>query len=292
MTDEKEVELTVRFGGEQSELRVDTLISSLAGISEVIDQLNSEIGDGQHLEIRIKAVERGSFEVFLCIIPPALLDLIDTVDWETTSKIVGTLVGILTIKKLLRGEEPKSVVKKDDSVVVTAKSGSRVSVDKRTFNIYSSNGDIQKTISRVFGEIESDASIDSFQIESDSDQVAFDAQREDFDGLAATEVITSTSEQTKTETKRVTLHILKIVWDSKRKWEFLFEGRKISAFIKDQEFFQRIEAGSEKFSKGDTLSVDMEITKIFDPAVELFVEDGYEVTKVIDHTPRHVQGEL
>lgn len=70
------------------------------------------------------------------------------------------------------------------------------------------------------------------------------------------------------------------------KWEFFFQGVKIYALVKDDFFFKKIEKGEIAFRSGDRLSVDLEIEQIFNEAANTFVNDSYNIIKVIDHKPR------
>jgi len=77
-----------------------------------------------------------------------------------------------------------------------------------------------------------------------------------------------------------------------QKWEFYFEGNKISAKITDDtEFLKRIDSG-EQFAKGDSLEVEIEIRQEFDKSVNTFVNKSYKINRVIRHIPRPPQSRL
>lgn len=289
--DKKSTDLTVKFGGELNELNVNTLLKSLASITTAIDEITNEIGEGQKLEIKIKALDKGSFLVHLGLIPTEMVDLISQVDWKLASCVLGSLVSLLTLRKLLQGKKPKSVEEQKDNVIVEMKSGNKVTIDKRTFHIYNSNVKVNEAISENFEALKSDSSIDSFEIESPSKETLFHSSKEDFEIMSAKGITEVPEERIKLITQSATLHIFKLVWDPLRKWEFYYRGTKISAIIADKAFFQKIDKG-EQFAKGDSLEVELQINQVFDESVNTYVNESHVITKVLRHLPRPGQPSL
>ena len=287
----REVDFKVKFGGKLNEVNVNTFLKSLASISTVVDEINKEVGEGQKLEIRIKATERGSFLVHLGLLSSQIADLIGQMDFELASKVVTMLVGIFTLRKLLKGEPPEGTKEGKDDVTVTTKSGNTITIDKRTFHIYSKNVTINEALADTFDALNSDKSIDSFEIQGSDEESLFEAPREDFEMMSVKGLSEIPEEKLKILTQSATLHIFKLVWDKNRKWEFFYKGTKISAIITDDSFFANIEKG-EPFSKGDSLQVEMEIKQRFDNSVNTYINEAYFITKVIKHIPRPDQGRL
>lgn len=285
----KSTDFTVRFGGKLSEVNVNTLLRSLASISTVIDEVSNEIGEGQKLEVKIKALDRGSFLIHIGLIPAEIVDLVRQADWRLASEVIASLVGILTIRKLLKGKKPKKVEEQEDTVIVETESGNTFKIDKRTFNIYNSNVRISEAVSDNFDALLSNSSIEGFSIEGPEENVLFESSRDEFDIMSAKGVTELPEENVKILTQSATLHIRKLVWEKARKWDFVFRGIKISAFIKDDGFFRQIDKG-EKFAKGDSLEVELEIRQVFDESVNAFFNDSYTITKVLKHIPRPPQG--
>jgi hypothetical protein len=81
------------------------------------------------------------------------------------------------------------------------------------------------------------------------------------------------------------LNIVKVSFDSKLKWEFIFKGNKISAKSDDPIFQERIDRG-ESFAKGDILEVELAIKQKFDPTVNTFLNKSYKINRIINHIKR------
>ncbi|MGB9825831.1 MAG: hypothetical protein ACPLRU_04075, partial [Desulfofundulus sp.] len=76
------------------------------------------------------------------------------------------------------------------------------------------------------------------------------------------------------------------------KWDFVYEGNKISAYIADEGFWNKVNARHLSFSSGDILIVDLEIIKIFDSEINTYVNKNYRVVKFIGHVPGQAPEQL
>ena len=85
--------------------------------------------------------------------------------------------------------------------------------------------------------------------------------------------------------------IFKVVFEKGYKWQFYYQGNKISAVIKDESFFSQIDEGA-KFSKGDKLIANIEIKQVFDKTIQAYVNKEYSVIKIKQRIPRDEQLEL
>jgi hypothetical protein len=287
--DVEQSDIKIKFGGEPNELNVNTLLKSLASLTTVIDEINVQIGGGQKLEIRVRALEKGSFLIHLGLMPMEVLEMIKA-NWETVSKVIATLVNLLNLRKLLRGEKPEKIEEKGNDLIIPSKSGSTVLVDKRTFNIYNSNVRINEALSENFEALKADSSIESFEVQDVEERTLFESPRTEFSDMAVWGQLEIPQENIKIINELATLNIFKLVWDKTRKWEFYYHGNKISAIISDDSFFKMIDKG-EAFAKGDSLEVELQFKQKFDTSVNTHITilDSYQVTRVIKHVARPKQ---
>jgi hypothetical protein len=86
-----------------------------------------------------------------------------------------------------------------------------------------------------------------------------------------------------TDIKEATLFVKKFDVAPKKttKFTFYYDGRPISASIQDGQFIQRIQEG-EKFGNGDSLIIDLEISKKCDEGYDTYIIDKYTVLNVRD----------
>lgn len=85
--------------------------------------------------------------------------------------------------------------------------------------------------------------------------------------------------------------MFKLVWEASNKWGFVWNGLKIQAYIKDDNFFKRVDSG-EKFAKGDSLIADIKVYQIYEHSIGNWINDYYEITEIKKHTSRPEQVEL
>jgi hypothetical protein len=277
----------LRYRGELNEIDADTLLKSLAGITHTIAELSNELGGGR-VEIKIKALDRGSFLVHLAIIPESIKNLFSSLDIDNIQKLLSSLVNLLHLKKFLKGEKPDKVSERANEVEVTNNTGTII-VDKRVFHVYVNNRKLNDDLESTFKALKDDPAITGFEVTDPSDKPLFDSTRGDFEAIASRNKIIE--ENLKLETEKATVSIFKIVFEPEYKWEVVYEGNRIQVRITDQSFFKRINSG-EKFAKGDSLEVELQIEKEFDSSANAYINRNYEIKKVLRHIPRGEQQRL
>lgn len=292
MSQNPEAEFKLKFDGKPNEVDAYTLVKSLTGITSMIEEINEEVGGGVRLKISVKALDKGSFLVHLGLGPETtqvIQTLLASFDFDTVYKIVGTLVGFFTLRKLLKGEKPRNIEDKGSEYQITTNHGNIFVMDKRTYNIYTTNSRVNDALGSTFEALSNDPSVTGFEVLDEKDKKLFDVQRNDFEGMSVqSELI---EENKKITSVSAVLTIFKVIFEDKYKWEFYYKGNKISAKIIDPEFFKRIDSG-EGFSKGDCLEVELQIEQLFDAAANTFVNKYYQVNRVLKHIPRGSQTKL
>ncbi|PIP78204.1 MAG: hypothetical protein COW85_04995 [Ignavibacteria bacterium CG22_combo_CG10-13_8_21_14_all_37_15] len=282
----------LKFDGQLHQIDANILINSLIHTTSVIQEINNELNSGKKIETKIKALERGSFLVHLEIIESfaeQFSNIFTRENIETASYIVLTLVGLLQIKKLLKGKKEKSIQKDGDSVSIENMQGDVITVKELTFNIYTHNTIVNDALSQNFETINSDPSIIGFEITDCDENPLVRIEKEDFEDLSIKSEIVE--DNVRIITEGASLNIIKLSFDDKYKWEFYYKGNKISAKICDNEFNDLIDLG-KSFAKGDRLEVELQLTQIFEQAVNTYINKSYQVNKVTRHIPRGEQQTL
>lgn len=286
------VALRVKYEGQLYQIDAGTLLVSLLHFTEALKLVARRIAK-EDLQIRISSTEKGSFIVYLEIAKKAVFGFLSDhgAAIDTLYKIIGTLVGILTLKKFLSGKKPDEIVVEGGRVIVS-KDGVRIVVDENIFNTYRKDSGVNQHIEKMFEPLSEDAEVDGVGIESGETE-SFYVDRSNFHGMCQENELLEEGKE-KELRENVSLAVVKIVFQKNRKWEFIYEGNKISAYVEDEQFWQRVNSGELQFSKGDLLIADVEVTKVFDSEIGCYVNKSYKVTRVISHNPRigFQQGEL
>lgn len=149
------------------------------------------------------------------------------------------------------------------------------------------NPSARAAVAKEFETLEADKSVKSFEILDKNDNELVTINQEEFYAISDVEEFNEKNENIKVEND-AKLNIISLDLELKKKWDFFFNGNRISAKIKDSAFAEAIEKG-ERFGMGDSLTVEMDIKQEYDPSVDTFVNKSYIVTKILDHTIRPKQ---
>jgi hypothetical protein len=267
-------------------------MQSLSGVVTTLREINKSLGTDQELEVKIKAIDGGSFDVGLviCSVWQQAQGLFNKDNVNSASQVVNTLAGLYRLKQMLGGEEPKEVKEEADQVKIVSPNGTVNYFEKPVFNIYSHNQKASDAIAQTFGAIQKDSTVKELKLIDKDGKEFFQAEKQDFQELASQ--IEAPDLKKKTEVERVTLTLHKLVLEPGFKWDFLHNGVKLSASIKDQDFYKKISSRELSFSSGDSIEVDLEIHKIFDEDAKVFINHSYVIKKVHKLNKRSEQTEI
>ncbi|NLR68537.1 hypothetical protein HGH92_29810 [Chitinophaga varians] len=291
-TQESSNDLIIKYYG-TNEIEISALANSIINIANVIQGINSELYTGKVIQIEISSIENGSFIVHLRI-RAFLQNLRRTVftndNISTTANIIAIVGGIYGLMLFLKGDKPEAIEKEQNEVIVKNDSGETMIVDNRVYNIYIGNNEINTYAVKSIESIQKDNRITNFELQDSSGQTLVNIPKKSFPAITEKEDIAK-AHNLRTITKQGILNIETLSFDHRIKWIFYYEGHKISAKIKDEEFTKMIDSG-EQFAKGDKLEAEIEITQEYDSSVDVYIIKSYTITKIINHIPRNNQPRL
>jgi len=287
------IKVKISYEGQHHQMDLDTLILSLLHFSELVKSASKEVMPGEKIEIKIDATEKGSFEVFLSLCSEVPKGLLSYLTWDNLNKLAIIMVfveGFLKLKKFLKGKKPGNVQSKNGVTIITY-GNSNIEVSDKVYNFYKGNQKANEHVESLFDKLVERPEIEGFSIEVENKNI-FHVKSEDFIGMSLKNELIQENEEVKVV--KADLSILKVVFQKNRKWEFIYLGNKISAEVIDEQFWEKINNTGLRFGKGDILTVELEITQIFDHDVNTYLNKGYRVIKVLDYkqTPRQMQFKL
>lgn len=293
MVDSSNDQLRIKFEGGSQDINIITFSKTLENINLILIEINKEqnriTGLNRKVDVRIKAISPGSFQVTIDIIQEIAESLLTLDNVTYAAGIVGILSGIFGIRKFLKGNNPKTVKKLNDSVSIENNHGEITIIDQHTYNIYHTNSTINDSLSDIYSTLSQDPRVEAFRFFDKTEESIFQSDKSDFE--CCSELTENQDEEKKITLELASLNINKICFERDYKWQFYYRGNKITAAIKDEEFFKRINEG-ETFAKGDSLVVELKITKDFSDEYNTYINRTYEITKVIKHIPRSSQEKL
>ena len=287
-----DTDFKIKFDGEKHQIDANLLVNNLIHTTSIIQEINRNFDSGKKIDIQIKALEKGSFLIHIDLIESAfdnLKNLLTKDNIELAGSVIGAFVGLIELKKFLKGKEEKAIENSGNKVKITNQEGQVLYVENFVQNIYNHNTIVKDALSQSFETLENDNSITGYEITDRNNKTLVRVDREEF------EYISVKSEELLEGEKNIVvagrLNIIRISFDDKLKSDFYFKGNKISAKINDVDFYKRVDKG-ESFAKGDVLEVELEIKQVFETSVNTFVNKSYKIKRIINHILRNEQSKL
>lgn len=281
-----DTDFKIKFDGEQHQIDANILINNLIHTTSIIQEINRELHSGKTIDIKIKALQKGSFLIHIDLVETtfdSLKNLLTRENIETAGAIIGGFVGLIELKKFLKGKEIKSQEEVKNKIKIENENGEVIYIENFVYSVYQNNTIVKDALSQSFETLENDSSITGYEITDRNENPLVRVDKEDFEYLSLKSEKLNKDE--KILTQSASLNIVKLSFDNKLKWEFYFKGNKITAKVDDPNFQKRIDNG-EAFSKGDMLEVEFEIKQKFDLTVNTFVNKSYKINRIINHIKR------
>jgi len=281
-----DTDFKIKFNGEQHQIDANILINNLIHTTSIIQEINRELHSGKTIDIKVKALQKGSFLIHIDLVETtfdSLKNLLTRENIETAGAIIGGFIGLIELKKFLKGKEIKSKEEVKNKIKIENEKGDVIYIENFVYNVYENNTIVKDALSQCFETLENDNSITGYEITDRNENPLVRVDKEDFEYLSLKSEKLNKDE--KILIQSASLNIVKLSFDNKLKWEFYFKGNKITAKVDDPNFQKRIDNG-ESFSKGDMLEVEFEIKQKFDLTVNTFVNKSYKINRIINHIKR------
>lgn len=278
----------IRYDGQYHQIDANVFINSLLHITTIIQEINKISHSDKKIEIKIKALEKGSFLVSLEILETIVeaLKHLFTPEMFGLGAIITTLKEFLELKKLLKENKEHTAQQDGEKVTITTNNGNVIIIQNLTYEVYKNSPLANEAVAQNFETLQNDPSIEAFEITDSNENTLVKIDKFDFPQMSI--LHEETDSETKTIHEVALLSIIKISFEPNLKWEFYHRGNKISAKIKDTTFMDLIDNG-QSFSKGDRLEVELKVTQKYDTTVNTYVTKEYIIERIIRHIPRSEQ---
>ncbi|WP_046562378.1 hypothetical protein [Kangiella geojedonensis] len=283
-------EVILHFGGEKQKINAYTLASTLVSIADAVKEANSVINPGYDVEVLVEAFGKGSFRAK---VKTKYKDARNIFSKENLKAIsLGVLASFIYEHTLAPDSDVKININSEEVVI---EQGDKTIIIPRS--TYEATKEVQKSkkfknsISRISNSIEKDKSITSFGFTSSfEDEIPkIEIPRK---GILLLSDPDDIAEPTREIEEAATLFIKRAILErSKRKWEFVWRGFKISAPVLDEHFYNDFFAHKVTIAPGDQLDVRLKIYQSKDEDTGIYSNDRYEVITVKRHIPHVTQDE-
>lgn len=288
---EFEQQFVIHFGGPLKRVNAYTLASTLVSIADAAKSANTLINPGYEIEVVVEAFSEGSFKAKIKTVYKGANNLFTQ---DNLKAIVLGVIASFIYQHTLAPENEVNVKVDNESVII--EQGDQMIIIPRT--VHEALEQVEKSkkfkedVGRVFEAVEKDPNVESFGITRTltDDVPEIEIPRDKFPFLV-NEIETIENERQVIEI--ATVQILKAILErSKRRWEFVWRGIKISGPLTDQRFYNDFFDHKVTIAPGDALEVKMKIYQHRHPDTGIYTNSGYEIIEVIRHIPKLKQSSI
>lgn len=282
--------LVLHFEVEQRRINAYTLASTLIAIADAAKAANAVINPGYELEVVVEAITAGSFRATI----RALYSKRGILAAQALATIALGVVSSYIYERTFAVDDTVKIEVTTNEVVVQ-RGNDRVIVPR---NVYDATRQAEKhknftsSVSRALGSIAKDDNVTGLGLvpNPSSPKPEIIIPRND---MLAASLQDDDIQHDRVVSEIADLQIVKAILDkSKRKWEFMWRGFKISAPVIDDKFYRDFFAHNITIAPGDVLNVTLHILQQRDEDTGIYRNIGYEVVTVHNHTPRVTQMRL
>ncbi|MBA2781252.1 hypothetical protein [Billgrantia kenyensis] len=283
-------EVVLHFGGERKKINAYTLASTLVSIADAVKDANSVINPGYDVEVLVEAFGEGSFRAKIKTTYKSAANIFSKDNLKAIA--LGVLASFI-YEHTLAPDSNVTINVNSDEVII--KQGDKTIIVPRS--TYEATKEVQKSekfkksVSRISSGIERDQNITSFGFTNNlaDEQPKIEISRKEMLLLSNPNDI---AEPTREIEEAATLFIKRAILErSKRKWEFVWRGFKISAPVLDEKFYDDFFAHKITIAPGDQLEAKLKIYQSKDEDTGIYSNDRYEVVEVAKHLPHVTQTE-
>ncbi|MBD3666607.1 MAG: hypothetical protein HUJ16_01510 [Kangiella sp.] len=283
-------EVVLHFGGERRKINAYTLASTLVSIADAVKEANSVINPGYDVEVLVEAFGEGSFRAK---VKTTYKDAGNIFSKENLKAIALGVLAAFIYEHTLAPDSNVTINVNSDEVII--EQGDKTIIIPRS--TYEATKEVQKSekfkksVSRISNSIEKDRNITSFGFTSDlkDEKPKIEIPLK---GILLLSNPDDIAEPTREIEEQAMLFIKRAILErSKRKWEFVWRGFKISAPVLDEQFYNDFFAHKVTIAPGDQLEAKLKIYQSKDEDTGIYSNDRYEVITVNRHIPHVTQEE-
>lgn len=282
----------LHFGGRPNEVDTYTFANALVAFSDTFRELNGQVNPGQSIELRLEAVGPGSFRGKVKGVPKSIVDAL---------KFAGNVAVLPLLMSFVYDhyiDDDTFEIEVNDDYVVIVQGGDRTIIPRDAYEASQqlpAPERVHEQMNRAIDAIEEDPSVESFglAINLDDEAPTVDLGRDTWGTIRDLRKRAVDDPKTKVIHEEVTLSILKAIFSkTRRKWEFVWRGVKVSAFIDDPVFVAELMSGRQKIGNGDAVKCILDIGQEWSETDRVWLNTSYAISKVIEYIPSGENGDL
>lgn len=271
--------MQLEFKGQTHSIDANTLVNILIYYQSVVTEANKQLSGGdREVTLKVNALKQGSFVVDVSVAQNIVAQLFSKDTMEYAAALCAVVGGVYQLYKYFKGKPVKT--KEDKKAADTIlKLGDNVNI---TVNIYNEQP-VRQAVSKSMETANNDPSVEGFTIKDEDGGKCAEFDRKEFDeyiydGFDAEE----SQPEERIEEEITTLVIVGLNFERGSRWQFIYNGFKISMIVKDDALMQKIDEG-ERFGKGDSIKVKLRRLQKYNKEYGAYENKSYRIVEFLEH---------
>lgn len=272
--------MQLELQGQEHSIDANTLVNMLVHYQAIVTEANKQLSGGsREVMLKVNALKQGSFIIDVSVVQNVLSQLFskDTVSY--VADLCGAVGGVYALYRKFKGKPVKTEKEKEDAVSI--KMGN-VNVSINTINIYNQPS-VRQAVSKSMEAANEDPSVDGFTIKGDTGDTCAQFGREEFKDFIYNDFDAEDDiPDEKVIDEDTTLIIVGLNFEPGARWQFMYNGFKISMTVKDDALMQKINEG-ERFGKGDAIKVKLRRIQRYNKNYRTYENKSYKILEFHEH---------
>ena len=272
--------MQLELQGQEHSIDANTLVNMLIHYQAIVTEANKQLSGGsREVLLKVNALKQGSFIIDVSVVQNVISQLFskDTVSY--IADLCGAVGGVYALYHKFKGKPVRT--DKEKKAAVSIKIGN-VNIAANTINIYNQSA-VRQAVSKSMETANEDPSVEGFTIKGDKGDTCAQFEREEFkdfiyDGFDTEDDIPDE----KVIDEATTLIIVGLNFEPGSRWQFMYNGFKISMTVKDDALMQKINEG-ERFGKGDAIKVKLRRIQRYNKNYRTYENKSYKILEFYEH---------
>lgn len=282
--------MQLELQGQTHSIDANTLVNMLVHYQTIVAEANRQIGGGaREVTLKVNALKQGSFVIDVSVVQSLAQQLFgkDTVGY--IADLCGAVGGVYALYRWFKGKPIKTQKEKEDAVSMTL--GDNVNITVETINIYN-QPTVRQAVSKSVETANADPSVEGFAVKTDGSCTCAQFDRDSFKDFIYDDFDSEDdTPEERTIDEDTTLVIVGLYFEPGARWQFMYNGFKISIIVKDDALMQKINEG-ERFGKGDAIRVKLRRVQRYNKDYRTYENKSYKIVEFYEHIMPHKQLDL
>lgn len=271
--------MQLEFEGQTHSIDANTLVNILIHYQSVVTEANKQLSGGaREVTLKVNALKQGSFVVDVSVAQNIVEQLFSKDVVEYVAALCGVVGGVYKLYKHFKGRPVKTKEEKKNADTIL-KMGDNVNITINTYN----QQIVRQAVSKSMETANDDPSVEGFTVKGDGGEKCAEFERKEFedyiyDGFDTEDAVP----EERIEEEITTLVIVGLNFERGSRWQFMYNGFKISMIVKDDALMQKIDEG-ERFGKGDAIKVKLRRVQRYNKEYRAYENKSYRIVEFIEH---------